>query len=317
LATQRVRALRAYLGGRAPSKSARELTKGTQASMSRLSNRGRHNLNMAAFARRSRRGLYAKLAIVIVLALVVLGGFVLTVPVANTTAIPYQSLSAMYATIVSTSAGPYLVLVPTASPYETSSTYVATIMSQVTTTSRIWSISQTALTCNTYKFASAYLPSGSSVQLSWSASDTVDVYVFNSTEYMRYVLSGATTPNVAGENGASMSGTMNIILFGSDTYYLVMHDSHGLVSGICQTGGSMAVYSTSATATYAVPVPTYSTETTAYVTSSTSIETRTFTTTVTSVSTSTTYTTYTLTSTSTTMCESPFWRWLLGPRTCQ
>ena len=272
---------------------------------------------MAAGAHRPRRSLYAMLAIVIVVVLVILGGFALTIPMTASRAVPYESVSTGYRAIVSTSAEPYLVLVPTASPYETSSTYVATIANQETTTTQIWGISQVALTCNTDKVTSAYLAAGSSVQLSWSASDTIDVFVFNSTEYSHYVHSGSTTPDIAGENSAPMSGTLSIGVSSSDTYYLVMHDSHGLVSGVCQTGGNMAIYSTSASATIAVPVPTYHTETTTYLTSSTSVETQTFTTTITSVSTSTTYVTFTLTSSSTTSCESPLWQWLLGSKNCQ
>ena len=112
-------------------------------------------------------------AVVIVLA-VVLIGFVATV----------QS------TVIST----------TENTFETSSAYLVTITQTSTSTQPAFSGTDESLKPNTYDYMTASLVAGTVVQVSWTASDTVNVYAFNSAQFSAY--SSSTTVTSAGSSSS-------------------------------------------------------------------------------------------------------------------
>jgi hypothetical protein len=149
-------------------------------------------------------------------------------------------------------------------PYVTSSTYQVPVTQQVTTTEYGYGISQVTLQCNQYAYSGWALSPGMNVKVSWSADNTVDVWVFTSSEYDSYVSSGTTNPNVANWGGAPQSSSLSFYVSGADTYYLVLHNPH---NGIACLGSSpLAIYSASGQAIYTVQVTTYVTQTQTYTT---------------------------------------------------
>ena len=72
------------------------------------------------------------------------------------------------------------VISTTDSTFVTSSAYYQTITQTSTSTQSVFSGTDVMLKPNYYDSYSAYLPAGTGVQVSWSASDTVNVYIFNS-----------------------------------------------------------------------------------------------------------------------------------------
>jgi hypothetical protein len=175
--------------------------------------------------------------------------------------------------------------------YTTSSTALIPITNQGTGSSAVFRIDQTTLRPNQYTDAGAYLTPGSNVWISYSADDTVDVYVFSSTQFAQYDASRTTSPNMAVQTGAS-SGTMGFYVSFADTYYLVLHNPH--------TGsiGFDITVSASGTDTYPTTTTTYIRQVVTYTTSGIVV------------------TTTTLTGTNTQSCSHPFWSWLLGAKGC-
>lgn len=229
-----------------------------------------------------------------------------SVPVATAYLVPYVVTSTSY----STTEIPYLLVHTQTVTYTTSSTTSVPITQQQTTSSQVWSVSQTTLGCNKYVVQGASLSTGWDVQVSWSASDTVDVYVFDSTQYSAYASSGTTSPNIASQSGAPASGKLGFHVSFSDTYYLVFHNLHN--GFLCIGAENLAIYSGTGTATYQIPVTTYVTQVVTYTTSSQTLVTQT----LTSTSVSTAYIPQTFTSTTTHTCSYDFWTWLIGSKAC-
>jgi len=244
---------------------------------------------------------------------IIVAGFVVSVPISAIVNVPYKSVSTGYSPTTSTSVEQYLVGVSITMPYVTSSTAVVAVTQTNSTSSSAFGISQVTLGCNEYAHASTTLTVGEDVQISWSASDTVDVYVFTSTEYQSYVNSGTTSPNVWGENSAPASGSLGFHVSGSGRYYLMMHNPHNGVN--CFAAVNLAIYSATGLI-HQAPSVSYITQTATYITSSPTVITQTVTMTVTGVSLSTKYITFTLTSASTTSCAPYFWNWLFGTKNC-
>lgn len=224
----------------------------------------------------SHTGRNAGIASAAIVVVIIVGGFVVSVPV--TTLVPVQVLL------------PHTVTVT----YTTSSQTVVPVTGQGTGTSSVFYIGQTTLQPNYYTDAYASLTTGSDVGISYSADDTVDVYVFSSSEYSQYVSSGTTSPNIAEQTGVT-SGTVGFHVNFADTYYLVLHNPH---TGFLGIGGHNIGVSASGTDTYPTTTTTYITQTVTYTTSSLSVSTE------------------TSTSTSTQSCSYLFWNWLLGSKSC-
>jgi hypothetical protein len=204
---------------------------------------------------------------------IIAGGFLVSVPV--TTLVPVRIPVSQTQTVT----------------YVTSSTTLIPITNQGTGTSAVFGIAQTTLRPNQYTNAGAYLTPGSNVWISYSADDTVDVYVFNSTQFSQYAASRTTSPNMALQTGAS-SGTIGFYVNLADTYYLILHNPH---TGL---GAFEISVSASGTDTYPTTFTTYIKQVVTYTTSGIVVTTR------------------TLTGISTQSCSHPFWNWLLGAKNC-
>jgi hypothetical protein len=152
-----------------------------------------------------------------------------------------------------------------------------TEQSPTTGTSQVYSINQYTINCSNYVWESAMLSSQWNVQVTFSASDTVDAYLLNSQQYSNY--HGGTTSDYESALTGQSSGTFGLNVAVSDTYYLVIYNLHtGL---FCVGGEKVAIYSATGTATYEATAyyPVTTTETLYSVSS--------FTTTLTSTSTKT------------------------------
>lgn len=256
----------------------------------------------------------AGIASVVIVLVIIVAGFVVSVPITAGVNVPYKSISTGYSPITSSAVEPFLVSVTITVPYATSSTGVVAVTQMHTTSSPAFGISQVTLGCNEYAHSQMTLTAGQDVQISWSASDTVDVYVFTSTEYQGYVSSGTTSPNVWGQDVAPASGSLSFHVLGSGTYYLMMHNPHNGVS--CFAAESLAIYSASGLAYSQAPSVSYVTQTVPYIASTQTVITQTLSVTMVRVSTSAEYVTFALTSASTTSCASNFWNWLFGSKSC-
>ena len=188
---------------------------------------------------------------------------------------------------------PVLIKVPQTQTvtYSTSSTAVIPVTVQTRATSSVFGIGQTVVGPNHYKSASEFLTTGSFVGISYSADDTVDVYVFSSGQFSQYAASRTTFPNVAEQTGAS-SGTVWFNVAFADTYYLVLHNPH------TGTGGFEITVSASGTDNYPTTTTTYTTQVVTYTTFGVVV------------------TTTTLVGTNTQSCSHSFWTWLMGARGC-
>ncbi len=161
----------------------------------------------------SHTGRNAGIASAAIVVVIITAGFVVSVPV--TTLVPVQVLIPHTETVT----------------YTTSSTTVVPVNQQTTATASVFFIGQTTLQPNYYTSASASLTAGSDVGATYSADDTVDVYVFSSSEYSQYLSSGTTSPNIAEQTGVA-SGTVGFHVSFADTYYLVLHNPHTGFLGI-------------------------------------------------------------------------------------
>ena len=137
-------------------------------------------------------------------------------------------------------------------------TAVQTLQSVTTQVSQPYSISSTTLQCNAYADGAAYLNAGTDVQVTFSASGNLYLYVFNSAQYSSYNSSGTTSPN-EGEIDAQSSGTTSFIASSSDTYYLVLENRPGSFG--CLGVGSVGLYSATGSATYSYAYTYTTTET--------------------------------------------------------
>ncbi|MGD0477260.1 MAG: hypothetical protein ABSB29_03720 [Nitrososphaerales archaeon] len=261
-----------------------------------------------AYHRNRDRGI----ASFIVVLAIIIAGFAIYVPITSMSQVifPYTSTSYFSTTV------PELVPYTNIVTYNTTSTIVVTTTQQTTTASQVWNTEQTTLGCDfnnpsiEWTSQTWALSVGMDLQVFWNASNTVDVYVFNSAQYGNWVNSGTTIPNVAEESKAPMSGSLSFQVSGSDTYYIVLRNPHlGL---FCAGSSDLIIYSATGAKIYLVPVVSYITLTQTYTTSSQTITTQTATTTiVSSTVVSGTSTTATIKS-----CSSAFWGWLFGFKAC-
>lgn len=225
-------------------------------------------------------------------------------------AFPYTSTS------YSSTTAPELIPHTSTVTFTTNSTTVETITQQTTTTSQVWNIGQTTLYCDfdnqsvEWTSQSSALSVGMDVKVSWNASNTIDIYVFNSTQYSNWVSSGTTSPNVAEQSNAPISGSLRFNVSDSGMYWLVLHNPHlGL---FCAGSSNPIVHSATGEETHQVPVVSTVTQTQTYTTSSQTISTQTATTTIVS----STVISGTGTTTTTKSCSFAFWGWLFGSKAC-
>ena len=145
-------------------------------------------------------------------------------------------------------ATPYGTTETTSIPYEG----VQTLTQQSITTvlSPAYSINSYTINCSNYVWDSASLISGENVQVTFSASDTVDAYLMSSQQYSSY--NGGTTSNYETALTGQSSGTLGFNVAVSDTYYLVIYNLHtGL---FCLGGEKVAIYSARGVASFPTTV---------------------------------------------------------------
>lgn len=120
-----------------------------------------------------------------------------------------------------------------------------TIPSQSTS---IFHLSDQTIQSSTFLQASAVLSAGENVSASWSASNEVAVYIFNSTQYSIYSRSGDGNSSMASET-TKLAGTIGFRVPASGTYYLVLYDEDVGVYGAGNLYDSIYLYSAGGTAT--------------------------------------------------------------------
>lgn len=245
------------------------------------------------------------IASVVVVAAILVSGFLIYIPVTTAKAVPYVVTS----TSLSTAEIPYLVVSPQVVTYTTSSTTQVAVTQSTQTSSQVYGLSAYTLNCNSYVYLSATLSQGWNLVVSYSAGDTITVYLFTSQEFSSFFNGGSPTPEKS-QSGLS-SGTFGYSVPLTDTYYLVLDNN--LHNGFfCVGGEKVTINSATGTANYEVPTTTYINEVVTYTTSSQTQVTQTYTTTIVSTS----YFPVTLTSTTTKSCSYDFWAWLTGSNTC-
>ena len=111
----------------------------------------------------------------------------------------------------------------------------------------IFHISDQTIQQGFYVDASSPLSAGQDASVSWSASNTVDVYVFNSTQYSAYARNGDASNSVASQNLAS--GTFGFHVPANGTYYLVVYNENTEVFGAGNLYYSIILNSAGGTAT--------------------------------------------------------------------
>lgn len=287
----------------------------------------------------SKSRIFAAVAAVVIVAAVLVGGFIVNVqsstvtyplvPATSTTENTFStsSLFGVASTTEQTFATSTVVDVVSTSEqtFATSSTTSVPVTQSTTATQDVFDESDISLKATYYDSYSVSFSVGTDVQVSWQASEKVNIYFFNSAEFSAYASSGTTSPNIASDSASS--GTLDFVIAGNDTYYMVVENPN---DGILGLGASNVGYTTTGTETYPTTSTTYITQTVTYDTSTptavTSTSTVIYTTSTPTVVTSTTtaiYTTstpsvvtYTTTSTSTVTCSHGFWYWLFGANSC-
>lgn len=221
---------------------------------------------MSASGSHSNRGAIGAAIGVIVVVVIIIIGFVVAVP--ETSAVGVPVVQSYVASSVS--------------QYQTSTISQEPIAEQTTTNQPIFDIGTNLLVHGYYDYSTANLPAGADVQLSWTTDNSVNVFVFTSSEYSAFTGSGTTSPNVVSKTGTS-SDSMSFIVSAPDTYYLVLQNTNnGLLFGY---GAKNDTVSSSGTASYNVETTVYVAQTNTFITSTTIY------TTITTTSTSTTTTT--------------------------
>ncbi len=225
----------------------------------------------------------AMISVVAVVAIIV-SGFVPYVVALKVDKTPY--------TTIETTSIPYSAVQTNTQPVASTYTSVITQSSVSTETIQVFGLGSQTIDCGNWYYQAASLNSGSDVVISFSAANSVYVYVFNSAQYALFKSSQSnTSPNEA-EVDNQASGTTSFHVSQTDTYYLVIYVKPGLFG--CLGYQPVGFYSASGTATSIVTVPYYVT------TTITQVSYNTVTTTVTFYSASS-YTTV-LTSTTTKTC---------------
>jgi len=199
----------------------------------------------------------------------------------------------VYIPATSASYLPIAVVSTTESTFVTSSITLVTVTQASTATKPTFDGNNTQLRPGIYDAYSASLTVGTDVQVSYSASESANVYVFNSAEFSAYKSGGTTSPNIATDT--TSSGTLDFHISGTDTYWLVIYNPHSGPFGI---GSSNVGYTASGSETYPTSDTTSLTQTVTYTTSTPIV------------------TTSTSTSTTTVSCSHNLFSWLSGSKTC-
>lgn len=226
----------------------------------------------------------AGLLTTVAVGVIIVSGFIPIITTLNVSAFAYPETK--------TTSVPYTAVQTTQSPSVSTSTTLIAQQSVTTEVNNVYSISSTTLDCNNYVYEYSSMSQGTDVQVSFSASGNLYLYVFTSGQYAAFSVNGNTSPNVA-EIDSQSSGSTSFHVSQNDLYYLVVLNKPGFLG--CFGVAAVGLYSASGTSTYVTTVTYYVTQT------NTKIYYVPVTTTVTFYSQST-YTT-TLTSTTTLTCK--------------
>ena len=223
----------------------------------------------------------AVIAAVIVVVVVLATGFIPVIAAQRETPVGYTTSSLIV--------NPYTAVETTQIAYPVTSITTSLQTSIQTVQAQPYNINAYTLNCNTYTYLSSQLSQGWNLVVSYSAGDTITVYLFNSAQFTSFQKGNNPTP-VASQSGQT-TGQLGYIVPLTDTYYLVFDNNlhNGL---LCVGGEKVTINSGTGTVTYTTNVVTTQTQT------ETSIAYSTSTTTITLQSTSTSY--YNATSTTTT-----------------
>jgi hypothetical protein len=143
---------------------------------------------------------------------------------------------------------PYATVETTSVPY--TGVQVLTQQSITTLSKQVYSLNSYTLNCSNSVYEYAYLDTGDNVQVTFSASDTVDAYLMSSSQYISY--SGGAASNYEAALTGLSGGTFGLNVAVSDTYYLVIYNLHtGL---FCLGGEKVAIYSAVGTASHPTTV---------------------------------------------------------------
>jgi len=120
------------------------------------------------------------------------------------------------------------------------------------------------VTPNQYVYQDVALTAGMDVQVWWIANNTLDAYVFNSSENAAYAESNATTtsPNIA-SSPASQSGSLSFHVSVNDVYFLAFFNPHNGSLGL--SPHSVGLLNATGMATLQVTTTTLVTQTTSTV----------------------------------------------------
>lgn len=132
----------------------------------------------------------------------------------------------------------------------------------LTSIPNVYSLGTTiTITPNQYVYQDIALTAGMDVQVSWSANDTLDAYVFNSAENAAYANSNATTtsPNIASSTNSQV-GSLSFHVSANDTYFLAFFDPHNGSLGLASR--AVGLFDATGTATFQVSTTTLVTQTT-------------------------------------------------------
>jgi len=205
-------------------------------------------------------GIGGSVAILIVIA----SGFIPAVSVTSATPVSSAYTQVVYNTSVSTVTG----------------------QSNSTQTTQVYNVSSYPISTGGCFHQAAQLSVGMNVSVTWNAVDTVDVYVFTSSQYSSYSCGSSPAASVANQLDTA-SGILEIRVSASDTYHVVVHNGHtgvGVMGGTVELNRLSGIVSSTQTVTYSSYV-TYTQTATA---------------------------TLTTTTTSTSTGEIGFWQWLFG-----
>jgi hypothetical protein len=263
-------------------------------------------------SRQSHTSRTAGIVVGLFVVIIIATGFVVYMP---SSAVGYVAVPVMSTSQDTYATSSLVAVVNTVEDTFTTSSTTSVPMSQSTNaTQPLFTESDSSLATNHYDFYYAPLSVGTDANVSWSASETVNVYVFNSSEFGAFTSSGQTSPNLATDSAAN--GTLDFHAPGTDTYYLVIQNDYTswtCVSGVCARGANIR-YTTDGSETHPKSATTFMTSTVTYTTSTQTVVTSTSTATYT---TSTqTVVTWVSTSTTTSTCSHDVWSWLGGAKGC-
>jgi hypothetical protein len=116
-------------------------------------------------------------------------------------------------------------------------------------------LSTITITPNQYVYQDVALTAGMDVQVWWIANNTLDAYVFNTTENAVYANSNATTtsPNIASSLN-SQEGSLSFHVSVNDVYFLAFFDPHNGSLGLAPH--SVGLYNATGMATFQVTTKT-------------------------------------------------------------